>query len=84
MDPTDPTTIRGVDSKTALYVDQQLDPLRITQAVHNQRIETLEDKVKTLFGLFNGGKKATAVTAGGGGIAGIAYIIMEFMRDAPQ
>lgn len=84
MDPTDPTKIRGVDSRTALYVDQQLDPLRITQAVHNERIRTLEDKVKTLFALFNGGKKATAVTAGGGGLAGIVYIAMEFMKDTPQ
>lgn len=84
MDPTDPTTIRGVDSKTALYVDQQLDPIRITQAVQGHRLETIEDKVKTLFNLFNGGKKATAWTAGGGGIAGVVYVVVEMLKEAPQ
>lgn len=82
--PTDPTVVRGVDSKTALYVDQQLDPLRLAQAVDGQRITELEKKVTAAFALINGGKKAGLATAGGTGIAGVVYVVVEILKGAPQ
>lgn len=84
QDPTDPTLIRGVDSKTALYIDGQLDPIRTVQAIHGERISELNRKVETLFSLYNGGKKGAIATAGTGGIAGVAYLVIEFMKSAPQ
>jgi hypothetical protein len=73
-----------VDSKTALYVDQQLDPLRLAQAVDGQRITELEKKVTAAFALINGGKKAGLATAGGTGIAGVVYVVVEILKGAPQ
>jgi hypothetical protein len=65
-------------------VDQQLDPIKIAQAIDGQRLSELENKMNTAFTLINGGKKAGLATAGGTGIAGVVYVVVEILKGAPQ